>query len=425
MPRRLTIFLESPPTDGLRYAQDHFKEYVKPILVASGLDWEFVQGRKEGDVRAELAEKLRKVRTPFNADDENEDPILRTRASNGTKDYDGPQGDIVIGRNTWKEYVRGLHEGWLGPLEAPPRPELPEEAAEIKAAEAPASVKTDAGITLLSEPRDATPEEQNATPKAEDEKPKKPKQPPPFITTAEYSSASLPSQIPAEFAPANPVTIPHILGFLNTPTRFVRFLNRRKLQDNIGREVAAILLHDHGRPYDNNVAGSGETASYASDSPANDDAEDGRTESQTSEQSLALIHEEKDWHKNIHKPIPDVPMQPERTWLEPMVLDPRIASRMRRAELTAEEEARAASIVIPEEEIEGWIKGSLRSLVKETVKWAKGENKQLPTDVGNPDVDSVTGEGPPGSNAGFVPGTVGGMRVPQPQQPLGRLSRFQ
>ncbi|TGJ78125.1 hypothetical protein E0Z10_g10639, partial [Xylaria hypoxylon] len=30
MPRKLTIFLESPPADGLRVAQDHFTEYVKP-----------------------------------------------------------------------------------------------------------------------------------------------------------------------------------------------------------------------------------------------------------------------------------------------------------------------------------------------------------------------------------------------------------
>jgi import inner membrane translocase subunit TIM54 len=54
--------------------------------------------------------------------------------------------------------------------------------------------------------------------------------------------------------------------------------------------------------------------------------------------------------------------EPERTWLEPIVLDPRIASRMCRAELTPEDEARANRIVVTEEEIEGWIKGGVRSL---------------------------------------------------------------
>jgi hypothetical protein len=33
-------------------------------------------------------------------------------------DEPGPKGDLVIGRHTWKEYIRGLHEGWLGPLDA-------------------------------------------------------------------------------------------------------------------------------------------------------------------------------------------------------------------------------------------------------------------------------------------------------------------
>lgn len=70
LPRRLTILLESPPGDGLRIAQDHFIEYVKPILNASGLDWEFVQGRQQGDVRAAVAEKIRRARRLHERPDE-------------------------------------------------------------------------------------------------------------------------------------------------------------------------------------------------------------------------------------------------------------------------------------------------------------------------------------------------------------------
>ncbi|TQS32400.1 hypothetical protein Golomagni_07279, partial [Golovinomyces magnicellulatus] len=62
LPRKLTIYLESAPGDGLRSAQDHFIEYAKPVLAASGLDWEFVQGRQQGDVRAAVAEKIRRTR---------------------------------------------------------------------------------------------------------------------------------------------------------------------------------------------------------------------------------------------------------------------------------------------------------------------------------------------------------------------------
>ena len=54
--------------------------------------------------------------------------------------------------------------------------------------------------------------------------------------------------------------------------------------------------------------------------------------------------------------------------MEPVVLDPRIAERMRRFELTPDDEARAATIVVPEEEIEGWIKGGLRSLGRSGLK---------------------------------------------------------
>ena len=76
MPRKLMVYIEAPPQDGLRLAQDHFKEYVKPVLVASGLDWDFVQGRKEGDVRAELAEDIRKHRMLHEGMMEEDDPVL-------------------------------------------------------------------------------------------------------------------------------------------------------------------------------------------------------------------------------------------------------------------------------------------------------------------------------------------------------------
>jgi import inner membrane translocase subunit TIM54 len=90
------------------------------------------------------------------------------------------------------------------------------------------------------------------------------------------------------------------------------------------------------------------------------------------EQATALAWEEKDWPKSVWKEVKkdndeekkDSPPTPpaEKIWTSPMVLDPRISMRMRRFDLTAEDEARARAIVVPEEEIEGWIKGSVRSL---------------------------------------------------------------
>jgi len=349
MPRKLTVFLEAPPTDGLRLAQDHFKDYVKPILVASGLDWDFIQGRKEGDVRAELAEKIRKERQLAAHEVEEDDPVLVARQNNGTTFYDGPLGDIVIGRNTWKEYVRGLHEGWLGPLTEPPKPII--ETPPAEATPEPETPETLPGITIHTSTDDVAPAPVNPELKPDG----KPPQPHPWISTAAYSSAPLPPTLPDELDPSIPIAFPHILGFLNTPTRMYRFFTRRQLADQIGRETAAIILAS-SRPYHTTSAVPGEGFAPEAEGEGgvvNDEAD-------KAEQATALRGEEKEWHKSVHKPLED--LTKERTWLDEVVLDPRIAGRMRRAELSAEDEARAEKLAaeVTEEEIEGWIKGGLR-----------------------------------------------------------------
>lgn len=356
LPRKLTVYLEAPPTDGLRISQDHFKEYVKPVLIQSGLDWEFIQGRKEGDVRAELAENIRKHRLMEEHQIEEDDPVMLARAGNGSLPYEGPGGDIIIGRHTWKEYVRGLHEGWLGPLTEPPKPvvETPEPAVEEeKKEEEP--IETLPGITVHTSTEEAPKAPINPELKEADGKPKKPPQPRPWIATADYSSAPLPANTPQEFDPSAPIAFPHILGFLNTPTRMYRFFTRRRLADDIGREVAAVILAN-SRPYHTTSTIPGE--SFAPE--ATGEAGAGIV-NESSEQDALLKGEEKEWHKSVHTPLED--LTKERTWLENMVLDERIAGRMRRAELSAEELERAEQInrEIREEEIEGWIRRNIRA----------------------------------------------------------------
>ncbi|KAI1302474.1 mitochondrial import inner membrane translocase subunit Tim54 [Xylaria venustula] len=341
MPRKLTIFLESPPTDGLRVAQDHYTEYIKPILAASGLDWEFVQGRKEGDVRAAVAERIRRARDPDAAaaagTQTQEEVVNQIRRRNGTSEYTGMKGDIVIGRHTWKEYVRGLHEGWLGPLTAPVAP-VPEPAV--------------AESTTEETPKEGAGEGEEKKEKPEEEKkPERPPQPQPYNTTADYPTSPIPMLIPAEFSPSAPVQFPHILGISNTFIRIGRFLNRRRLADDIGREVAAVCLAN-AREY------------HERTNPDSAEAE--------SEQATALAWEEKDWPKSVWKEAAkdsdeekkdsESNTPAEKIFTSPIVLDPRISMRMRRFELRPEDEARARAIAVPEEEIEGFIKGSLRSL---------------------------------------------------------------
>ncbi|KAI0159811.1 mitochondrial import inner membrane translocase subunit Tim54 [Xylariaceae sp. FL1272] len=354
MPRKLTIFLESPPTDGLRVAQDHFTEYVKPILAASGLDWEFVQGRKEGDVRAAVAERIRRTRDPSaSAGAQTADEVVQEiRRRNGTQEYSGMGGDIVIGRNTWKEYVRGIHEGWLGPLVAP---ELPVAEPVVSAEPATPIPTPDSAPKEGAEGQEKKPEDEKKAEeekKSEEKKPERPPQPPPYNSIADYPTSSIPMQIPTEFSPSAPVQFPHILGFSNTFIRLGRFLNRRKLADDIGREVAAVCLAA------NREWREAESTS-ADEEPA-------------PEQTKALGWEEKNWAKSVwkeaeeNKETLDSPAKApaEKIWAKPVILDPRISMRMRRFEIREDDEARARAIIVPEEEVEGWIKGSIRSLYR-------------------------------------------------------------
>jgi import inner membrane translocase subunit TIM54 len=211
---------------------------------------------------------------------------------------------------------------------------------------------------------EAKPEEEKK--QEEVKKPSRPPQPRPHNTTDDYESASLPAHIPAEFSPSTIIPFPHRLGFTQTFVRLGRFLNRRKLADDIGREVAAVC--------------------FAA-------ARDYREADSQFEQQRLLDQEERDWPKSTWKeeePASEEEKQKaatepkkERIWASPMVVDPRIAMRMRRFEIQPQDEDRAAKIVVPEEEVEGWIKGSLRSMWR----WGAGSWNKKPKgpNVGNLD----------------------------------------
>ncbi|KAI9674722.1 MAG: mitochondrial import inner membrane translocase subunit tim54 [Caeruleum heppii] len=354
MPRKLTIFLSAPPGDGLRTSRDHFVEYIKPVLVAGAMDWEVIEGRREGEVRAGLAEKIRKLRkkqgekAEMAAGEEaeaDENIVGDIRKNTGVKEWDGVGGDIVIGRHTWREYVRGLHEGWLGPLTPPPDPTseiltLPSESTD------PSSPSLN---TLPSESPAQTPTDDNSPtappPTPEPSKPTKSSTPAPFISTTAYSSAPLPPSFPVSFDPSTPLPQPHILGFLNTPIRIYRFLTRRRLADAIGRETAALVLGAYDRPYNTssspNTTPPDSSSELAPDITTNDSSTStGKTSA--SEQTSLLEAEEADWHKSVRKRTPDD--AGERVWLDEMVLDERVAGRMRRFVLGEEEERRAERI---------------------------------------------------------------------------------
>lgn len=352
MPRRITIFLAAPPGDGLRAAREHFHEYVKPVLVAGALDWEVIEGRREGEVRAGLAEKIRKLRKRKGerlhvesseedpADESQEQLLYELRQKVGIKEWDGVQGDLILGRHTWKEYMRGLHEGWLGPLNQPqqPTPQLEKDSSSLDTPSDLSLADTPADDSLLDSP----PPAESTAPT--DPPAKKPKPAPalPYISPAEYSSCSLSPVLDASLNPSLPLPLPHLLGFLNTPTRLYRFLTRRRLADSTGRSVAALVLASHSRAYN-------QSAEYASAIDPDDNSPSAATmpeadvivmAKETWEQEAVLKEEEHDWHKSAWKPNAEGEEQ-ERVWQESVVVDSRIGERMRKFELSSSDDEKA------------------------------------------------------------------------------------
>lgn len=339
MARKLTVYLAAPPGDGLGSGREHFFEYVKPVLAAASMDWDVIEGRREGEVRTGTAEKIRRFRqlqgevgqTPLEIDKALAVAAVRERS--GTQEWPGIPGDLVIGRHTWKEYVRGLHEGWLGPLDAPAEVSKEDEAskssapdtetAATPASESATTPEAAASADEQSAAGESKPEEEKKDEskpdeeKKEEEKPKKkPVLKPAFINPHGYDSRPIAPSTPQKLGPSAPIPFPHILGFRHTPVRMWRFLNQRHIAEDVGRQVAAAVLATH-RPFQ---------------SPS---------EGQEWEQKMALAHEERNW---LPKFVVKTDEGEERPWVDEVKLDPRIAERMQRFELSVEQDDRAKLI---------------------------------------------------------------------------------
>ncbi|KAH0351309.1 hypothetical protein KCU83_g4427, partial [Aureobasidium melanogenum] len=353
MPRKMTIYLQAPPADGLRSAREHFYEYVKPVLVAGAMDWDVVEGRREGDLRFGAAEKIRRYRRKAEGIQDDAEPtkeqvVAEQRERVGCVDEAGVKGDLVIGRHAWKEYLRGTHEGWLGPLKEPVQVEEVQEAkqhidgapslgdAAVKAAtdltmkdtpptaSSGSSTNTDSSSIVfdsnVNDSENTTPESLPEPPK--EEEPAKPKltKPDPYISTSAYTNALLPASTPATLGPAIAIPFPHLLGFWNFPIRIYRFLTRRYVAEEIFSRTAAAVLASH-------------------------------REFQASDVDY-LSHEEKEWHKSIRKPKADPEAEEgavqqekkERLWLDDVVVDDRITSRLRVFELPADGQLPASNL---------------------------------------------------------------------------------
>lgn len=324
--------------------------------MSGALDWEVVEGRREGEVRAGLAEKIRKLRrrngeqsesdsSEEGPKDESREQLMHElRQQTGIKEWDGIQGDLILGRHTWKEYIRGLHEGWLGPLSQRQLPSQPSQTDDPSLGMSSPDLSSTEHSTESSSQEKPIPEESPA-PNPQPTKPSKSTPAPPYISPAEYSSRSVSPTLNGPLNPSLPLPLPHVLGFFNTPTRLYRFLTRRQLADSTGRSVAALVLATHSRPY-------GQSADYVSaidpDESSPSAASDRGTDSvvlakEAWEQEVVLKQEEKEWHKSVWKPNAEGDEE-ERVWQVPVIVDSRIGQRMREFDLANGEDENAARV---------------------------------------------------------------------------------
>ena len=354
------------------------------------MDWDVVEGRREGEVRAGLAEKIRKLRKRNGeapqaepGGETKEEIYQEVRRGAGIMDWDGVQGDLVLGRHTWKEYIRGLHEGWLGPLGDAQTPEIKTPDLQPLAAHSPDSPLPEippSETPYLEQSASSPPPADTSTPESPSEKPtEKPKKPPvtpPHITPLDYASSPAAPTLPSSLSPSLSVPLPHLLGFFNFPIRIYRFLTRRHLADSTGASVAALVLASQSRPYIQSTEFA--SAIDPDDASPSIDSQIDSAVTQTKEvweQEAILRGEELEWHKSAWKPNEEEEVR-ERVWQETMVVDGRIGSRMRRFELEDNQEEEATKrYTEARQKDEGYIETAKKWIglgPKETPGWEMG-----------------------------------------------------
>ncbi|KIJ44321.1 hypothetical protein M422DRAFT_30466 [Sphaerobolus stellatus SS14] len=119
LPRKVTVYGARWPGDddwerGLKY----FRKYVKPILVAAAVDYQMVGGKRHGEIAEKVCAEVKKKRRielgleappailPLNIPGQSPQE-KRKRELEGAI--------VIIGRQTFKEFMDGLKRGWTEP----------------------------------------------------------------------------------------------------------------------------------------------------------------------------------------------------------------------------------------------------------------------------------------------------------------------
>ena len=125
-PRKVIVYAtRSPGDDDYDKAGRYFKKYVKPVLVAAGIDWEITNGTKHGglarELQARIHERRRKLLGLEPWDETSEalgqpiTPFSLSPQQELQRELDG--GVVLVGRPALKEWAWALKHGWGTPVE--------------------------------------------------------------------------------------------------------------------------------------------------------------------------------------------------------------------------------------------------------------------------------------------------------------------
>lgn len=386
LPRKVTVYMAPPPNDYLDVTQKHFRQYIKPILTSAAVDYHVVSETRQGEIRAKVAEEIRNKRRakkglPTSDADENKfkDEVDLQIERGITRDPTG--GVICIGRGAFKEYINGLQEGWLGPLEPPkeileaekenkvkdisvesldsatttqPTDTAPQQIVSSEIPQASTSSKEQEAASMFpdeqADERDVlgySDEKKQAEEKSADgsestgetpgeeaeKKDKRPPVPKPYILGmnrgAKVWGSELPEGADADLLAATPEEVSdpiavlehrNLLGVTNFPIRIKRFFSRRELSDKLGKDTAVVVFNEY-RPFRNGANENSEFMSETDHEFNNVDDPAARTSD-----ADALINEElKDWPSKFKQKAIDNNSE----WMWPFSVDPRLASKLR------------------------------------------------------------------------------------------------
>ncbi|CCK73565.1 Tim22-complex subunit TIM54 NDAI_0G05820 [Naumovozyma dairenensis CBS 421] len=329
-PRKITVFIAPPPNDYLDTSLKIWRRYIKPVLYYAGLDYDVVEEDRQGVIRTKVASELRQLRLQLSEkkngsiehkhdDDEESSTKEKQELKADPSEFLGvfykknkvaveiipddclvedPKmagGVICIGRGAYKEYLTGLHEGLLGPLEEPAPvteptivdPTISNPVDDVSLVEQELQGNLDDTIRVvdtlndessspnLEDTNDSKNKEEKKEEKEEGEEKEKEKETAvivkPFITSDKYSEATIPSELEqltnGKFAIKDPNTnipillhqpllmipIPNLSGFTNMPRRIARFYQRREYASRVCSETYHLVTQENMRKFDQNI----------------------------------------------------------------------------------------------------------------------------------------------------------------------------